>query len=1617
MIQKHRISTNIGHDQKINVEIKQEYDILQILSLKFSQNDVYASGVCSDYGVVVGRITANNGFGVPNARVSIFVPLSDLDELDPVISSLYPYKYISDKDDTNHRYNLLPKRQQHGGHAPTGTFFDQEEIVTREEYLEVFEKYYTYTVKTNSSGDFMIWGVPIGKQIIHVDVDLSDIGCFSLRPYDFIKQGVGQDKFERFYKFKSSEDLDGLPQIVKFEKTIEVYPFWGNEDLCQIGITRTDYDLSDVGIKIEPVSLILTSTITDADSHAVKKNGVIEHKSGYKCNLQTTAGIVECIRYTGHKVYGSDGETLYPELEKLNITEVIDEDGVAMVVLPMNLEYTYTNEFGEQETTNDKNKGIPTTTIARFRFSLTYESGKLSTAKYLVPNIREFNNTVSGVNNYGEYDPYLLTTYQFSDVFEDYLMSPTGYTILEGAKMLSTDIKHKQELMLNVVNDEEVPQDYFYKFIYGKVYTVSSFQGTHYESPWTDAVIPIVSLLSRKDRFLGIKEIRPNSEEDCSSSTNYFPVNFAYKNSTKISTILGDVMLYIDFIFTIISMWIYETLGSWMLTIGSGFDNVLNITELRKIGVLLYKTAFKIQEAGQKKLTLTTYPDCEECSSDINYSNQINLRDYCKSGEVKTQIDLNTSGNICLLYKDLSWLNTNESVKTTYLTDYSPNDSARESCATMVTNAMLSTLETHNNKYNGEIYSLNKGGFNSFYGVFSGNTNSNVTTPMKLKFDKNLVYYNEPQTGFHADLSFSNSTLTLKYLNSSGTSISAPVTMTVTVTMSGFLGNQDLIITLTSGSSIATLSTGTRRFINVKSFSWVSNTQNIHYLTYNGVKFVTYLGLSFTYEQWKLLTSDDFSQSLRNKFAIVKLYDLEHVSPNRDTSINIETGCAKYDKFYDEINNQYDFIWGNNEGYNGNETDLYFNLKAYSNGGLEESGHSATNLVESYEMPALPNNNLLSTVGGNAASYYRMPRFVTLSFNNSTWETIELNPKTKSGLSEIRDGVINLVPVIKTYDNSPSNNYTIIQEWYKRKRVGLHFCAGVVNYSFIDNWLNGLLYFFKFEKNIAWDDIQILDLFQRGSEFPRELVFYNVLDQNFYYRSTPYDPKNKKFIGQTGKNMVELLHPTTFYDVGVRDEFFREICFDPRVDPECSVIRDIGSTSYQDPAKIMEYAINYRLDITNGKFDVDDFFTNRDYGKIIALDGDITQLLSINSEAGIQGFDLDTSQYFLYNGELMDPEDPYFNSYFKMDGSYAPVSIDFKLHNNGEMVRKCLNNRLGDYTQTVPFYLWDKRGTGFGPYGSMSDTQGWDRNHVASMPLQRLFSIGSVTDTTTNYLMPGNEEEYLLKPMSISHPTYAFTGNTGNMLSRFDVIQTYSPIMGVNDNLLSDPKLGTPWGVNTGLGTHSTASLPNGDWTQLVALSNNCYFWIQSISPLLLNTDYTLSFDLLGTTPIEINFGFEFSETFNANSNTVPLRVSKTFKWTENPTYRTCYFVVPVNGNSNLIRNLKLEHGTVETVPSATGFIENNLWLHVTSGTTKNPLMGTIYVVVDKMWKKPDGNASTYVVDYRENFIFETAKNYSGTKQVLSTPFMFYFGLRPHKTALDELTKYYGPKGAFPSTD
>ena len=80
-------------------------------------------------------------------------------------------------------------RQQYGGHNPTGTFPSRSDVLTRNEVLEIYEKYYKFTVKTNDSGDFMITGVPLGNQKI-------GIGYGPIRYGMFLFETSGYDKDE-----------------------------------------------------------------------------------------------------------------------------------------------------------------------------------------------------------------------------------------------------------------------------------------------------------------------------------------------------------------------------------------------------------------------------------------------------------------------------------------------------------------------------------------------------------------------------------------------------------------------------------------------------------------------------------------------------------------------------------------------------------------------------------------------------------------------------------------------------------------------------------------------------------------------------------------------------------------------------------------------------------------------------------------------------------------------------------------------------------------------------------------------------------------------------------------------------------------------------------------------------------------------------------------------------------------------------------------------------------------------------------------------------------------------------------------------------------------------------
>lgn len=385
MTKSYRIRTQVNPqstgDQTIRVNIEQDFDFLEILSLKLTQSDVYRR-FCSDYGVIAGRVVANGGFGIPNARVSVFIPVEAIDLANPTIQALYPFRAPTDKNEDGYRYNLLPYEPSYEGHRATGTFPSKEDILTRSEVLEIYEKYYKYTVKTNDSGDFMIVGVPTGDQQIVVDLDLSDMGCFSLRPSDLIRMNRANRQQFDGNDFRESTDLNSLPQIVNLVRAVNVGSFWGENDNCNVGITRVDFDLREQNINIEPTAIFMGSVFSSSDEDYLKNNCKPKAEQGDLCGLVTGPGTILAIRQTIN--LDPQGRPILEQYSLPSGGKVIDENGAFNLDLPMNLDYLITDEFGNYVVSQDPSVGIPSK--AKYRFKVKYNSSEKDIATFSNPN-------------------------------------------------------------------------------------------------------------------------------------------------------------------------------------------------------------------------------------------------------------------------------------------------------------------------------------------------------------------------------------------------------------------------------------------------------------------------------------------------------------------------------------------------------------------------------------------------------------------------------------------------------------------------------------------------------------------------------------------------------------------------------------------------------------------------------------------------------------------------------------------------------------------------------------------------------------------------------------------------------------------------------------------------------------------------------------------------------------------------------------------------------------------------------------------------------------------------------------------------------------------------------
>lgn len=405
MDRSYRIRTDIGSDKVLRVNMRQDVDLFEVLSLKLSQSNMYRLHT-SDYGVVVGRVLANDAFGIPNAKISVFIPISDEDKLRSTIREIYPYANIDDVNSDNIRYNVLPNYRINDCHIPVGSFPSKRLVLDNDSVLEVFDKYYRYTTTTNKSGDYMLFGIPVGNQVIHVDIDLSDIGILSQKPRDFVNKGYSIDMFESPVQFKKSTNLEELPQIYTDNSSVTVYPFWGDKDSGEVAITRKDIS---VQYEFTPTCVFIGSVMTDNGQNSISHNCVPDENVGDAGQMVSSEGTIEMIR-----------KTPYDSIEEFSINgnNLIDENGVWCYQIPMNLDYVGMDEYGNIVPTDNPLKGIPTRARVRFRFTLNETGDETMTrhcARYLVPNNPSVNST-SG--EYGDaYKPVIDSSTFLSETY------------------------------------------------------------------------------------------------------------------------------------------------------------------------------------------------------------------------------------------------------------------------------------------------------------------------------------------------------------------------------------------------------------------------------------------------------------------------------------------------------------------------------------------------------------------------------------------------------------------------------------------------------------------------------------------------------------------------------------------------------------------------------------------------------------------------------------------------------------------------------------------------------------------------------------------------------------------------------------------------------------------------------------------------------------------------------------------------------------------------------------------------------------------------------------------------------------------------------------------------
>jgi hypothetical protein len=295
----------------------------------------------------------------------------------------------------------------------------------------------------------------------------------------------------------------------------------------------------------------------------------------------------------------------------------------------------------------------------------------------------------------------------------------------------------------------------------------------------------------------------------------------------------------------------------------------------------------------------------------------------------------------------------------------------------------------------------------------------------------------------------------------------------------------------------------------------------------------------------------------------------------------------------------------------------------------------------------------------------------------------------------------------KPYVANITKDLENFSEWKARFRMMFGACRGIFSHVFQNNWVNGTLYMFSFKKQTIVSILGQPKKYKYCGTYESNVrpgqgpIYYTSGSTNsFFYRSTPYNGTN--FVGQIpkqgsylnpapvpvdfgGANDRNIMFPTTIMDLGPRDEFSFEICANPNL--QGYLVDTLKSTSFNDTSDLLQLFIISRLINTNflgallglGDASINKMFSRSDD----RLDGDLTQLFSINSEYGVEGFSED--EYDGVNDIYIATSGPatlgvFFTSSTENRVELSPGVTTFTPQ---------LTNLFGyPGTQEVPFYQW-----------------------------------------------------------------------------------------------------------------------------------------------------------------------------------------------------------------------------------------------------------------------------------------------------------------------------------------